>query len=200
MLRCRGKKLKGAPYRPWNDLNVLRTHVVSSEYELFDRPSKLKVRGTYIPITWYNDMKYLCGLYNTPFRILDSQNMIYADTTGEYDGKEVHLRRTKTWRGGRMTNRMCLVIFFHELSHRIQSIVGERLDWEGGPETWPERLSFERAACDLSYYLWKIYLPSKKIVHAAFRAYRSKEEVEFLRDWFDSCKNGEYPFVRREDW
>jgi uncharacterized protein YutD len=85
--------------------------------------------------------------------------------------------------------------FSHELAHRIQYIV---IDRKFGRkrirpvyDTTSQCLEFERSAERLAYFICKEYFPSShNWNHREFTTYRSKQDIQFLRQhWKDVLKD-----------
>ena len=158
--------------RPWNDVGLLRTHIVPILYRT--RMDRWDVCNN-----WIRNMQMVCKLYGCALSIDPIPNSAFL---GEY----------MTLRGkGRIVlycdmaapKLLFVTTFFHELAHHLQLTVMLRVAGRELCGRWGfvRRLQFERTAIRLAYYLAKAYAPNLKLCYGLFACYTNARDKKYLR-------------------
>ena len=137
------------------DIDILRSHILPLQRSVFLKKSKEKYLKTQVPLSYWKDFKYIARCYDV---------RLIADNTvptgyGAYSEDEYRIFLGVSNEEG-YSEKDLFKAFFHELAHRIQQAIYERLNLED-IETRKKRvynymIKYERTAERLSYFLCKI--------------------------------------------
>lgn len=181
--------------KPWLNMTVLRSHIVSIPYEKQFREvewSNYKL-GTMIPVVWYNNMQYIAKRYNAKFKLTqalrheaDGQYCYVSRKRGATHNQYIIYPHICLNQEEKLDERYWLKTFLHELSHHIQVIVQFNLGYGDRDvvKTWLDALRHERTAERLAYYFAKKYAPELEMHHSEFVSYRTAAEQEWLRNYY----------------
>lgn len=166
---------------PWNDIKILRSCILPNNRALF-RPCNVVMKGLNIPLSWSKDMRFLCKKYRVSFVITDYDDMIPGALYYAEPVPTIQILKLKN-----VNKHWFLRSFFHELGHHLQTIVGERCNWNGrksGPyRGLKENVKFERAAERVAYFIAKEYAPHMDFHHSEFSNYKKRKHIEDLAKW-----------------
>lgn len=124
-----------------------------------------------------NKVKAICKIHNCKLLIINKYDTSY------YDEKITTIGLSIIGKNGRLRTLSNLAsLFCHELAHHIQYT---ELKYWADEKNLYEVLSLEWDAERMAYFLCQQYFPEVKIHHRKFNWCRKREDVEFLRDWYN---------------
>ena len=180
------------------DFNVLKNNIIDIPIKLCKKASREKYRNTWLPKSYYDDLKFLCEQY-------DVRLFFHNKSYNEYDVYYVNNKEKRRiflsslfHKCESFKKRMCFG-FCHELAHHIQAIT-RRLTGDNsyGYQDFETGLKFERTAERLAYFVYKKYFSHVyKIKHHDFDDYKDKKSVEFYKKWF--IRNCSYLKIGNKD-
>ena len=166
-------------------MNLLESFIIDVPVNLCDTVSKKKFRNSKLPLSYYNDLRFLCDLYSLKLHISPtySHNM-YSDSPVN----SIYLN--VDYRSLQKIDAVVCTTFTHELAHHMQWMAYKLTndcnfiytDYESG-------LKFERQADMLAYTLYKRYFGrSERLARFSIEDFNyptTKSHIAWYKKWFD---------------
>lgn len=168
------------------NIDYLKNRIIPLGKKVCNRSSERSIKGFNFPLSWYNDLVYICKLYNGNFEI---RNCVSGDPAGGYNTKNKLIYIT-TVNGAISPYNICKT-FTHELAHRIQHIIIEKNNSTGKlrKKYFSEWLLYERVAERLAYFINKEYFEHLyKLHHRIFKSYNKKLDVVWFKNFLNQHK------------
>jgi len=164
------------------NVNYLKKQLKDVGRVLLDnRYSNEMLDGFFFPLRYYEDLRFLAAQYGAKFKLAKPRKR--EDNSSFYRRSSRRIFLITNSAGFIGTWDVCR-IYTHELAHAIQHNVMLAYGVNDYPATkLSEVYLFERTADRLAYFIYKKYFYSPCtgfLTHRNFKAYRSKESLEFL--------------------
>lgn len=167
-------------FQKTTNIDYLKTFITPIKKTLFNRGTKRRLIDFDLPLSWYNDIIYICGLYNVNFELRKNTH----DESNWYDRCTNTISMFCSDSIGFLSTYDIATTFTHELSHVIQNNIIKKYNSSGKSRysSFSQLLQYERAAERLGYFFYKAYFrPLIKLTHRNFSAYISDDYIKYLK-------------------